>query len=64
MLKALERAAFTVVRVKGNHHFMRHPDTSKGVPVPVHGNRNLPPGLSKAIIAQAGLSVDEFIALL
>jgi predicted RNA binding protein YcfA (HicA-like mRNA interferase family) len=64
VLKALERAGFIVVRVKGSHHFMRHPDTLKGVPVPIHGNRDLPAGMLKAIISQAGLSVDAFIALL
>lgn len=64
VLKALERAGFIVVRVRGSHHFLRHPGTSKGVPVPIHGNRDLPAGTLRAIIAEAGLSVDEFIALL
>ncbi|MDP3895704.1 MAG: type II toxin-antitoxin system HicA family toxin [Mesorhizobium sp.] len=64
VLKALERGGFVVVRIKGSHHFMRHPGTSKGVPVPIHGNRDIPAGLLKAILAEAGLSVDEFIALL
>jgi len=62
--KALEKAGFVVIRVKGSHHFMRRPGDSKGVPVPIHGSRDLPPGMLRAIIDQAGLSVDEFIALL
>lgn len=26
LLKALQRAGFEVVRVRGSHHFLRHPD--------------------------------------
>jgi predicted RNA binding protein YcfA (HicA-like mRNA interferase family) len=32
---ALERAGFTVVRISGSHHVMRHPD-GRTVVVPVH----------------------------
>jgi len=34
------------------------------VTVPVHGNRDLPPGTLKSILQQAGLTVDELVELL
>jgi len=34
------------------------------VSVPIHGNRELPIGTLSAILGEAGLSVEEFIALL
>ena len=64
VLRALEGAGFELVRVKGSHHFLRRRGASQGVAVPVHGNRDMPAGTLRSIIAQAGLSVDEFIALL
>ena len=36
VVKALERAGFTVVRISGSHHVMRHPDR-RTVVVPVIG---------------------------
>ena len=34
VVRALERAGFTVVRISGSHHVMRHPD-GRTVVVPV-----------------------------
>jgi predicted RNA binding protein YcfA (HicA-like mRNA interferase family) len=39
-------------------------DDSRTVIVPVHGNRDIPPGTLRSILTQAGLPVDEFIDLL
>jgi len=64
-LRALERAGFQIIRPKGSHHFVRRTGASvRSVTIPVHGNRDLAPGTLRAIIDQAGLSVEEFIALL
>jgi len=41
----------------------RGPPT-RGVSVPVHRNKTLPKGTLRAIISEAGLTVEEFIALL
>jgi predicted RNA binding protein YcfA (HicA-like mRNA interferase family) len=43
---------------------MRHLKRRRSVPVPVHANRDLAPGTLRQIIAQAGLTVEEFSALL
>jgi predicted RNA binding protein YcfA (HicA-like mRNA interferase family) len=35
IIAALSKAGFSVARVKGSHHFLKHPDGRKTV-VPVH----------------------------
>jgi predicted RNA binding protein YcfA (HicA-like mRNA interferase family) len=41
----------------GRHVFMRHPQTKIKIPIPVHGNRDIPVGTLRAIIRQVGLNV-------
>ncbi len=65
VLRALQRAGFEVARIKGSHHILVHKDDPKRMTnVPRHGNRDLPRGTLRAIISQAGLTVEEFVALL
>ena len=64
VVRALEREGFAVHRIKGSHHHLRNTDRPRARPVvPVHRG-GLPPGTLRAIIRQAGLSVDEFLDLL
>ncbi len=64
-IKALERAGFYVSRQRGSHVQMRRdePQPARTIPVPV-SKKPLPRGTLRSIIRQAGLSIDEFIALL
>ncbi|MCC7346953.1 MAG: type II toxin-antitoxin system HicA family toxin [Variibacter sp.] len=63
-IRALERAGFVMVRTSGSHCRLIHAhDATRKVTVPVHAG-DLPRGTLRAIIAQAGLTVPEFIALL
>ena len=65
VLAALRRAGFVVDRVVGSHHVMRHAsDPLRAVTVPVHAGRDLKSGTLRGIVRQAGLTVDEFRALL
>jgi predicted RNA binding protein YcfA (HicA-like mRNA interferase family) len=65
VVRALTRAGFVIDRVVGNHHVMVFPgDAKRTVVVPVHSGRDLKPGTLRAIIRQAGLSLEEFNALL
>ena len=64
VVRALERAGFRVHRIKGSHHHLRNPERPRARPVvPMHRG-DLPPGTLRAIIQQAGLSLDEFVDLL
>jgi predicted RNA binding protein YcfA (HicA-like mRNA interferase family) len=63
-IRALERASFVVSRQAGSHCRLIHAnDPARKVTVPVHGG-DLKRGTLRAIIAQAGLTVGEFAALL
>ena len=65
VIRALKSAGFVLHRVNGSHHIMRHLDPPlRNVTVPVHGTKPLKRATLHAIIKQAGLTVEEFIALL
>ncbi len=55
---------FAVVRTKGSHHRLRHPD-GRVTTVPVHRNTDLPKGLLRKIIREdLQLTMEEFTALI
>ena len=53
VVRALERAGFTVVRISGSHRVMRHPD-GLTVVVPVHADRDMAKGTLRNILAIIG----------
>lgn len=61
-IKALERAGFYFKRQEGSHIILRRDEPFAQVVVPDH--KELGSGLLRAIIREAGLSVDEFKRLL
>ena len=61
-IKALQRAGFVVKRQKGSHVVLRRDDPFAQTVVPDH--KELDRGTLRAIIRQAGLSVDAFTDLL
>ena len=63
VVAALLQAGFEVVRVKGSHHFMRHPDGRTTV-VPVHAGETLGPGLLSKVLRDCELTREAFRALL
>lgn len=64
VVRALERAGFTVTRTSGSHARLVHAtDAKRQVTVPMHTG-DVKRGTLRAIVGQAGLTVSEFIALL
>ena len=64
VIRALERAGFVVARQSGSHCRLVHAaDPARKITVPVHSG-DLKRGTLRAIIAQAGFTVEQFIALL
>ena len=59
VVAALQSIGFQVVRVKGSHHFLRHPDGRVTV-VPVHAREIIGPGLLTKILRDCELSREEF----
>jgi predicted RNA binding protein YcfA (HicA-like mRNA interferase family) len=49
MISALFRAGFALIRVRGSHHFLRHPD-GRATVVPVHAGETIGPGLLSQIL--------------
>lgn len=63
VIKALGKAGFEIIRVKGSHHFLRHADGRTTV-VPVHAGETLGPGLMSKILRHCELTRDAFQELL
>jgi len=61
-IKALEKVSFYFKRQEGSHVILRRDDPFAQTSVPLH--KELDRGTLRAIIRQAGLSVDEFVNLL
>jgi predicted RNA binding protein YcfA (HicA-like mRNA interferase family) len=63
LIGALKRAGFDVLRVKGSHHFLAHPDGRRTV-VPVHAGETIGPGLLRKILADVEMEPEQLIELL
>lgn len=63
VIKALTRAGFVEDGQKGSHCYLWHPGKRTTTCVPIHGG-DLKRGLVRSILSQAGLTEDEFEALL
>jgi predicted RNA binding protein YcfA (HicA-like mRNA interferase family) len=55
LIAAFKRIGFEEIRVKGSHHFLKHPDGRTTV-VPAHSNETLGPGLLASILRDVKLS--------
>ena len=64
LIKVLERRGWYLKRTRGSHHYFRHPTIQDAVAVPVHGSRNVKPGLLLNILKTADISREEFRRLL
>ena len=59
VVRALRKAGFDVIRVKGSHHFLRHADGRTTV-VPVHRGETIGPGLLSKILRDCELTRAAF----
>lgn len=63
LIKLLQKVDFEIIRVKGSHHFLRHPD-GRATVIPVHGKENIGIGLFHKILKDCEMTIDEFLNLL
>jgi predicted RNA binding protein YcfA (HicA-like mRNA interferase family) len=61
-MRALERGGFAIVREESSHVVMKRLEPPARVVVPDH--KFIKPGMLRAIMRDAGLSREEFLALL
>ncbi len=58
-IKLLEKLGFSVIRINGSHHRLKHSD-GRITTVPVHKNDSLPKGLLRKILREdIKLTVEE-----
>ncbi len=57
--RTLERRGWILLRINGSHHIYGRPNSPLILPVPVHGNDDLPTGTQRALMRLSGLTVDE-----
>ncbi len=58
LLAALRKLGFEVARVRGSHHFMRHPD-GRATVVPVHTGETIGRGLLAKILRDTELTAEQ-----
>jgi predicted RNA binding protein YcfA (HicA-like mRNA interferase family) len=63
VISALAKLGFDVARIKGSHHFLRHPD-GRVTMIPVHSGETTGPGLLNKILNDCEISKEEFEQLL
>jgi predicted RNA binding protein YcfA (HicA-like mRNA interferase family) len=63
LIAALANAGFKVIRVRGSHHFLRHPDGRSTV-IPAHAGEVLGPGITSKILRDCDLLADALRELL
>ena len=63
LIKTLRKLGFDVVRTKGSHHFLRHPD-GRGTVIPIHRGEVIGRGLLAQILRDCEPSRDEFQKIL
>lgn len=63
VIAALRKAGFEVLRIKGSHHFVSHPDGRRTV-IPVHRGEIIGPGLMLKILRDCDIDRKQFLDLL
>ncbi len=58
LIKALRTLDFEVLRIKGSHHFLQHPDGRRTV-VPVHRGETIGRGLLAQILRDCDLARED-----
>jgi predicted RNA binding protein YcfA (HicA-like mRNA interferase family) len=64
VIRALERAGFVLLRVKGSHHYFEHPDRPELLVCVPHHPGDIKRPVMRSILRQADLTVQEFLDLL
>jgi predicted RNA binding protein YcfA (HicA-like mRNA interferase family) len=63
LIAALKKIEFVVIRQKGSHVRLKHPD-GRVVTIPIHSGKTLGKGLLLKILRDAALSKEDLIRLL
>jgi predicted RNA binding protein YcfA (HicA-like mRNA interferase family) len=62
-IKFLQTIGFVIVRIKGSHNRLKHPD-GRVTTIPAHKNEDIPKGLMRKIIREdLAMELNEFLKL-
>jgi predicted RNA binding protein YcfA (HicA-like mRNA interferase family) len=64
VVRVAKSIGFVFDRQRGSHAVYFRAADRRRVVIPMHGNKDLKPGTLRGIIADMGLTVDEFLARL
>ena len=59
IIRVLTALGFEVIRIKGSHHFLRHPGDQRCTVVPVHRGETIGRGLFAQILRDCEITLDE-----
>jgi predicted RNA binding protein YcfA (HicA-like mRNA interferase family) len=59
IVRILQKVGFQVIRTRGSHSFISHPD-GRATVVPIHSGETIGPGLLRAILRDAEISAEDF----
>jgi predicted RNA binding protein YcfA (HicA-like mRNA interferase family) len=60
LVRILEGVGFRVVRTRGSHIFLKHPD-GRATAVPVHAGETIGPGLLRSILRDIEMPVGKLL---
>jgi len=63
LISALQNAGFFVIRQKGSHVRLKHPD-GRVVTVPIHAGQDIGRGLLRKILRDVDITPDDLLKLL
>ncbi len=58
-VRILRKYGWVLVRIKGSHHILTHPDYQEKIVVPVHSNQTLKIGLQTKLMKIANIHESE-----
>jgi len=64
LIRALERAGFTIDRTRGSHVFLKHVVDGRATAIPVHSGESLGLGLLRATLRDVEMTAQELSELL
>jgi predicted RNA binding protein YcfA (HicA-like mRNA interferase family) len=60
LIRSLKKLGFEIIRTRGSHFLLRHPD-GRTTTVPVHAGEVLGPGLLRSILRDAEITVEDLV---